>query len=409
MAAADTATIVATTSDDVARSIDPCVFAPIEDLRPAGDNIRDLKVWLDLRAARPKSSDAALVDWEEYGDKVEQVLCIKSKDLQLAIFLIEARARTMGFAGVRDGLWMLARLIEKFAEFGLYPMADKDDPEVAAGPLYWLNDKFPEVLHELELTRSPAGPNYSLNYYIEATAPNGGVITRSDWDAAALAGNRAAYNDLLGLIKEAEAELIVLKQVVSQHYEAALVSFTDTAETLEKCGRIVAGFLQKLSSPGASPGAPDESMQVQGSQFSTSPVGVAPDQSAWGEFERLARGGQIDQALRGMATLAAAEPNGRIRFQRKLLLADLCMQTNRRKLCASILQELNEIIEKHKLESWETSDLVGGVWSRLVRCYRDKAAGTEDEGKESEFYRKLSRLDPWQALACGEPAKRETP
>jgi len=106
-----------------------------------------------------------------------------------------------------------------------------------------------------------------------------------------------------------------------------------------------------------------------------------------------------------MAALAAAEPNGRVRFQRKLLLADLCIQTNRKKLGTSILQELNEIIEQHKLESWETSEIVGGVWSRLVRCYRDKAAGTADESLEVEFYLKLSRLDPWQALTCGEPAR----
>jgi len=108
-----------------------------------------------------------------------------------------------------------------------------------------------------------------------------------------------------------------------------------------------------------------------------------------------------------MAALAAAEPNGRVRFQRKLLLADLCIQTNRKKLGTSILQELNEIIEQHKLESWETSEIVGGVWSRLVRCYRDKAAGTADESLEAEFYLKLSRLDPWQALTCGEPARRD--
>ena len=83
------------------------------------------------------------------------------------------------------------------------------------------------------------------------------------------------------------------------------------------------------------------------------------------------------------------------------------MRTNRMKLAASILQELNEIIETHKLDSWETSEVVGGVWSRLVRCYRDKVAGTADETLEAEFFRKLSRLDPWQALACGEPVKKD--
>jgi len=127
----------------------------------------------------------------------------------------------------------------------------------------------------------------------------------------------------------------------------------------------------------------------------------------WLECEKLARSGKVDQALSRMVALAAAEPNGRIRFQRKLLLADLCLQTNRKKLGTSILQELHEIIEKHKLEEWETTEMVGGVWSRLVRCYRDRTAGTADESRETEFYNRLSRLDPWQALICGEPAKRD--
>ncbi len=121
----------------------------------------------------------------------------------------------------------------------------------------------------------------------------------------------------------------------------------------------------------------------------------------------MARGGNIDGALTTMTSLAAAEPNGRVRFQRKLLLADVCLQSNRKKLATSILQELNEIIELHKLESWETSEIVGGVWARLVRCYRDRAAGTADKDREAEFFQKLSRLDPWQALACGEPVKED--
>ena len=178
-----------------------------------------------------------------------------------------------------------------------------------------------------------------------------------------------------------------------------------TEETLDECRTTIQGILRKVRPitdvPNiGEPGSPGDSLPT--------PNGTAVTGSdAWSECERLARSGNVDRALAGMAALAASEPNGRIRFQRKLLLADLCLKTNRKKLATSILQELNEIIESHKLESWETSEMVGGVWSRLVRCYRDRSAGTADEGREAEFFLKLSRLDPWQALACGEPAKKE--
>jgi type VI secretion system protein ImpA len=126
--------------------------------------------------------------------------------------------------------------------------------------------------------------------------------------------------------------------------------------------------------------------------------------NSWAEAEHRALSGDVDGALSTMAALAAAEPNGRVRFQRKLLLADICLQTGRHKLARSILEELNELVEEHKLTAWETSELVGAVWARLVRCYRqNNGAGTGNGEKAAEFFLKLSRLDPWQALVVGEP------
>ena len=71
------------------------------------------------------------------------------------------------------------------------------------------------------------------------------------------------------------------------------------------------------------------------------------------------------------------------------------------------LDRAKKLIEKHNLTAWETSDLVGAVWGRLVRCYRDKNAGTANSDKAAEVYLKLSRLDPWQALSLGEPTESQ--
>ena len=419
MAAAGTASLaVAPDTDAVERVIDECVLKPIEGLRPAGEDIRGLKLWVDLRTARPKAAEVGsdhgwqranpvVTDWASYGAMVEQALCTRTKDLELGLFLMEARTRTRGFAGVRDGFWMLSGLIEGFADRGLFPVADDGDLETQYGPLYWLNEKFSEVLQELELTRRPEPPNYSLNYRIEAFAPQGGMITVAQWDEAAMAGGVPEYRELLALIEASQAELLRLKQVVLSRYGLGSVSFSQAEETLEACREVVAGFLRRLSATADEPKETrDEGQATTARDESREESLRVSGQDAWAEWERMARGGQIDQALSGMAALAAAEPNGRIRFQRKLLLADLCLKTNRKGLATSILKELNEIIEAHRLESWETSELVGGVWARLVRCYRDHAAGTADEEREAEFYLKLSRLDPWQALDCGEPVRK---
>ena len=72
----------------------------------------------------------------------------------------------------------------------------------------------------------------------------------------------------------------------------------------------------------------------------------------------------------------------------------------RKRLARTILEELAEQVETYKLAEWETSDMVGRVWSRLYECYKSAEAG--DESKASELYEKLCRLDPWQAFACGD-------
>jgi hypothetical protein len=103
-----------------------------------------------------------------------------------------------------------------------------------------------------------------------------------------------------------------------------------------------------------------------------------------------------------MTRLAAAELNGRARFKRKLLLAEICWSTKREKLAKAILEELAEQIDKFQLEVWESSALVGAVWSRLYRCYKNEQAGTADTERAAKLFERLCRLDPWQALACSE-------
>jgi type VI secretion system protein ImpA len=101
-----------------------------------------------------------------------------------------------------------------------------------------------------------------------------------------------------------------------------------------------------------------------------------------------------------MIRLAAAETTGRDRFQRKLLLADVCLASKRNRLARSILEELAEQIDKFQLELSESSELISSVWSRLYRLY--KAPDSSEPDRAKKLYDRLCRLDPWQALGCSE-------
>ena len=115
----------------------------------------------------------------------------------------------------------------------------------------------------------------------------------------------------------------------------------------------------------------------------------------------LIRSGQVEKGLAEMTRLAASETNGRNRFQRKLLLAEVCLATKRERLARSILEELAEQIDKFQLELWESSELIGRVWIRLYRLYR-LGAESSDLDRADKLYERLCRLDPWQALSCTE-------
>jgi hypothetical protein len=244
------------------------------------------------------------------------------------------------------------------------------------------------------------------------------MITPAEFDAAASAGTQEQYNKLLARVAEAKTELNALKQVIAESYGPDATSLSKLSDTVDEFRTAVLIILRKRGQLPPGVGGltiPQEPGVSAGSLGSASPGGGTPsltqveggDRDSWTQCEELFRKGDISSALAAMTKLAASEPNGRVRFHRKLVLADLCLQTNRKQLGTSILEELSEIIELHKLDSWENSDIVGGVWSRLVRCYRDRSAGTANEEKEADFYLKLSRLDPWQALGCGEPERKK--
>lgn len=401
----------------VIRVVDERVLAPISEEKPSGVDLRALKDWVEIRKARPNPNDTTdkrdwepanpvNTDWSTYKQLVERALCTKSKDLELGVFLTDACARAYGFAGIRDGIWTLKGLLTGYAECGLFPLPEDGNLEARYGKLEWMNEKLAEVMREIPITMRPApAMNYSVNYREEALRPKG-MITGAEFESAVAVGTTQQYESLSKELEDARAEFEEFEQVVVTQFGPDALSFSEAKHAFEDCQVAIASILRKRQ-PASGNSSSGGAVTVQSFGFGRG-GGVAEGLvgDAWAEAERMARAGEIDTALSTMTALASAEANGRVRFQRKLLLADICMQTNRLKLARSILEELNELVDKHNLTAWETSDLIGAVWFRLVRCYRDKNAGTANTEKAAEFFLKLSRLDPWQALALGESTEQ---
>jgi type VI secretion system protein ImpA len=118
------------------------LLAPLQGELPQGVDLRrqaDQTLLLDLRDAwrtarsreQRQDSDpgAAPPDWGAVERQASGILAEQSKDLEVAVWLCEALARTEGFAGLAAGGALIAGLAERFWPV-LYPAPPIDEPEI---------------------------------------------------------------------------------------------------------------------------------------------------------------------------------------------------------------------------------------------------------------------------------------
>jgi type VI secretion system protein ImpA len=122
---------------------------PIAGAAPAGANLRlaasdltferILQGRSELEPEVDPNGVGRAADWAAVARECEAALREKSKDLELAVWLTEAWGRTRGFAGLRDGLRLIASLCDAFWD-RLHPGLDDGALDLAmrARPLNWL-------------------------------------------------------------------------------------------------------------------------------------------------------------------------------------------------------------------------------------------------------------------------------
>jgi type VI secretion system protein ImpA len=138
------------------------IYYAIKDARSAARAAeRQLAMGDDDEGVKP--------DWKPVLLHGTKAIAMRSKDLELVAYMIEALARLHGFAGVRDGFRLARELIEKYWDH-LYPLPDEEGLETRVGPLTGLNGDDAEGTLIAPLTRIPltegrdAGPFAFFHY-----------------------------------------------------------------------------------------------------------------------------------------------------------------------------------------------------------------------------------------------------
>ena len=101
------------------KEVDPRMFDKSDPLRPAEE----------VRA-----------DWPLVIRLARETLAQTSKDMLIAARLTEGLTKLNGFAGVRDGLGLMRKLVEDCWDRLYPPIEEEEDAEVRAAAFSWLND-----------------------------------------------------------------------------------------------------------------------------------------------------------------------------------------------------------------------------------------------------------------------------
>lgn len=137
------------------------LLTPISADRPSGEPLRYSGLYEAVEEAR-REDDPNLpqgvwktglkrADWKEVARLCLDALETRSKDLQLAAWLLEAWIHLEGLAGAARGLDVLAALSESFWDT-VHPLPQDDDAEFRLAPLEWVADRIPETARAVPVT-----------------------------------------------------------------------------------------------------------------------------------------------------------------------------------------------------------------------------------------------------------------
>ena len=141
------------------------LLSPISADDPTGPSLRYEGTY-DLIVGLRREDDPTLAqgvwktelkraDWPRVAQTCVNALESQSKDLQIAAWLLEAWLHLYGFAGIREGLHVIAELCGTYWD-GAHPDIENGDLEYRLAPIYWIDDKLSIAARLIAIT-APEG------------------------------------------------------------------------------------------------------------------------------------------------------------------------------------------------------------------------------------------------------------
>ena len=148
----------------------PCdldkLLSPISDAHPTGTSLRYEGTYDRIQEARSEDDpllpqgvwqkDLKKANWDVVQNECLEALENHTKDLHLAVWLLEAWLHLYGFVGVKEGLYLITKLCKHFWDH-LYPAPEGEDLEARISPITWMNEKLSFKLKQIPITQPQTG------------------------------------------------------------------------------------------------------------------------------------------------------------------------------------------------------------------------------------------------------------
>ncbi len=186
-------------------------------------------------------------DWKFVTKRCTELLETRSKDLQLAVWLLESATKTSGVAGMAAGMRLVAGLCERYWE-ELHPLPDEDGFERRIGNLAWAAARIAPLVKELPLAEG-------VSVQAWEAARGRGPEALAELESARTRAAPAARQALAEAAHDCLAALAELEQVVDARLGVDGPSFGAARAALENFEDMAAPMVPAPVQIEAKPGA----------------------------------------------------------------------------------------------------------------------------------------------------------
>jgi type VI secretion system protein ImpA len=271
------------------------LLTPIPGDSPAGVNLRYDPVTDKMKEARREDIDAPQGDWKIALKTADWPAVIKmggdavakrGKDLQIAVWLVDAHIRRESFGLLAPSFHFLHDLLEQYWDT-LYPPIDEDgDMEVRSAPLVWLGAKLGEPLGFLPIVSNKLSWNKyqesrKVGYETDAdtgekeearqNAIKDNKTTAEEFDSAAEATSTTTLRDTYKQLTDGRTALEQLIEYCDTQFGDFSPSFIKTRDAIDEISQTVRSLLGKR------PGGLEEETPALDDEFS---LGLSTDTEA---------------------------------------------------------------------------------------------------------------------------------